>query len=255
MAARFNHNVFQFRPAEIPVVNIYISEYPEFAIIVKKDVSIDSLKETSSVLVLDLSHPENEITGFAILDITGSGGRFLFVLVLLSIILAGNYFIFFRERETRQKVLSYLKDIKLKPSTKEEKLTRLLDQVIDLLNSGQVPQALSHYESVFSLYEKVEESLKHELKPILDHMRYELELYDLNKTIKRTYNQTVRGCWDETIEGLNLVHMTLDSLPEYYQKRVSKDFKRLNLSVQIHKLKEQNSPDMTVDDSLFGVKE
>ncbi len=254
-----------------PVVSIYTAENNRFSYYVRGHIPIEELKSSASVVVLDLNHPENRITGLAVLGFGSGSGKLLFALLLLSVVLAGNYVIFFRDRDSRKRFISGLKSMKdnLTPRSGRDRLISMLDSVIDMLNSDQTMQALAHYPGIISLYESMDESFRAELEPVMAHLHYELELYNLNKMINEACDRLSRGdssVGDSSVpdEMLKDIADTMDELPEYYKKRISSRMRNLSVSIEIQKLRKQDglsvngsaqySGESIIEDSLFGVK-
>ena len=233
-----------------PVVSMYLEE-PEYSYYVKKRVSLDELKQASTVLMLDITHPKNSITGLAILDLDAGSGKLLLLVILLGAVLVGNYAIFFREPRTRQQMLSAIRTItlNLRPMSKRDRLLSRLDTVIDMLNAERSEEAISHYDSVFALYAASDPVLRHELMPVMEHLRYELELYSLNSIIAEAYERVSDGLWSQATELHSTIHEAASKLPARYRQKASARMKKLNLAMEIHRLRSGSG---SVEDAIFG---
>jgi len=242
-----------------PVVRIFNNEQDDFSYYTRGEIPSSDLLDTNTVLLLDHSHPQNQVTGFSIVDTATGQGKLFMVVMLLTVILGANYFIFFREKESRDKLFKTIINAKdsIKIKSTEEKLTLLLNSIIDELNVGLTSQAITKYPSVLEMFEKVNPSYKKELKPIIEHLYFELEVYNINKQIEQSYKKTITGKWFEAVDSFQELKQDIQYIPNKFHNKINKNLKKLDLAMDIHMMKEHNvnlEKGNTVDDSLFQVK-
>jgi len=242
-----------------PIVRIYTSENNKFSYYVQQKIDMEKLKNTDSVLVLDLNHPQNKITGFSILDTSTGTGKFFFIIILIGVIISGNYFIFFRDKDVRGKFVENFKNASgnFKIRSADEKLMILLDNIIDQLNLGKTKSALSKYSTVLELYDMVDSRLQQELKPIIEHLFFELEVFNMNIMINDAFSKTINGKWYEAVDTYNNIHDNLTYIPARFKNKIDKKLNRLNLSMDIHMMKSHKpslKQENSIDDSLYGAR-
>jgi hypothetical protein len=228
----------------------------KFSYFINKNVNIDELVKINSVALLDLNHPNNKITGFAILDSDSFSGKFFLIFVLIGIVISGNYFIFYKDQTMRNKVVQNFIQTKnsLKIKSNDEKLTGILHNVMDLLNEKNTKEALSHYPKVLELFNNVDNKLQNDLKPIISHLYYELEIYNLNNMIRSAYSKSLTGVWHEAVDEYNEIHDIIPEIPNNFKPKITKKLNKLDLTMNIHMLKSHTETNQykSVDDSLFS---
>jgi len=246
------------RPYELvnkdPVVRIYVESEPEYTYYISKKLSIEQLQAASGVVVLDTDYPENKITGFAILDASQMSGKMFFALILLSIVLTANYFIFFRDPLSREQFSTNVKGMyrTVRPLPKKERLLGLLDSVMDMLGSGDA-RAFAHFEEILQLYSDVDASLRVELKPIMSHLLTELDAHTLSGDIDRCYSRVMNGDWQNVFHEYQSISHAYKMLPEQVGRKIQQKYNKLSLAIQVHELKANVSPrELSVDDELYG---
>jgi len=240
-----------------PVVRIYVEENSEFTYYANKKIPIERLRQIGSVLVLDTSHPKNRITGFSILDTGQMTGQLFMIFILLSIVLTGNYFIFFRDQESRARFKSNVSRFisKIRPASRDQRLMQLLDAAIDLLNASDY-SAFNYYGEIFDLYKRSSTNLQTELKPIICHLSSEMESYCLNKEIDEAYSMVIRGRSEEVVDTFYRIQSEIEALPEPCKGQVNKRFNKLKVSMQVYMLKNDiDDSDQSVEDNLFMVRQ
>jgi len=228
-----------------PVFRVYTDVTPQYDYHVGKKVLMDQLKSAQTVAVLDLKHPQNQITGFAIGSETG--GKFMLIFILLGIVLTGNYVIFFRTPEQRKK---FAQVVFTKPVSGRQKLVSLVDSALDCLQEGDV-SAFSYYSQIFDLYESAEPDIKTELKPIMVHLAHELEIYHVNTCIVDAYSLVTNGDLNGARHLYGKIISGLEAIPDKYQDKIDSRFEKVALSLQVFS---QDLDDESVNDSLFGVR-
>ncbi len=241
-----------------PVARLYLDNQSSFNYYVKKKVPLEELKKVQSVVVLDLNDPQNRITGFSILDTSTQTGKFFLVIVLLGVVLSGNYLIFFRDREVRQRIMGSIRGAResLRQRTPNDKLMLILNSVIDQLNAGETENALGRYSRVLELYDLADAGLRQEVRPIIEHMLHELDVFNLNRMIDDAYRKTISGRSYEAAGIYNTILDTMEDLPSGFKGKVSSKLGSLNVAMDIHRLKSHlpiGGDDGNVDDSLFRV--
>jgi len=244
---------------EDPIVRIFNNEKNNYIYFTNGYIDRSEFEKTSTVLLLDLDHPKNKITGFSILDTSTGQGKLFLVVIMLTVVISGNYFIFFREKTSRNKLITAFSNVKnsLKVRSNEERLTLLLNNIVDELNLGQTKQAIGRYPVVLDLYDKVNRPYRKELKPIIEHLYFELEIFNLNSMIEDSYQKTIRGKWFEAVDSYNEIHDNVKYIPKNLKSKISSNFPKLNLAMDIHMMKVHPGrvdKKRTVDDSLYGVR-
>jgi len=243
-----------------PVVRIYPDEHPSFSYFTYKKIDFSDTNLTSSILLLDLNNPQNKITGFSIMNTSSSTSTFLLIFILLGVILGGNYFIFFRDENSRKLAISKIKQAgtNIKPKSNTKKLTIVLNEVVDLLKEKKTKEALFRYPQVLELYDKADKKICDELHPIISHLHYELEIYNVNQLIEEAYTKTLQGKSYEAVLPFDEIQEILYHIPDAYENKINPKLKNLSLQIEIHHMKEHNvilpRGDITVDDSLFQTK-
>ncbi len=240
-----------------PVARIYLDNGSRFSYYVKDKVGLSELRQAQSVMVLDLSDPQNRITGFSILDTTTQTGKFFLVLILVGVVISANYLIFFREKDVRDRFVANIRGAgdSIRPRSPGDKLMMLLNNVIDQLNAGETESALGKYSRALELYDLSDPKLREDVKPIIEHMMHEMEVFNINRMIEDAYRKTISGRGFEAADTYSRIQDTFEVLPSGFKKKVSSKLDSLNIAMEIHRLK-THSPAYdeygNVDDALFG---
>lgn len=238
-------------------VSIYTSIHSSF-VFRASGGDLDGIARGASVLILDPTHPKNRVTGYGIFSSGSGSGKLALVLLLVAVIAAGNYAIFLRQPESRQKLASYYRGLykKAKPKNSGERLTGLLSEILDHLAEKREQQAFSLFPQALSFYETSEPALKKDVLPILTHLHHELELHNANKVIEESYSMVVHGRWYEVIRRFEEAKSALSELPDSFGPRVSRRFGDVALALEIHRMKSHVAPETSepVDSLLFRVK-
>lgn len=226
------------------VARMDLAENTKYSYFIKNDISMDELSDSKAIVLLDITHPDNMITGFSIMDTAQGTGKYSLIMLLLSVVITGNYLIFFRDKSFRSQLISRVKNMGLKRPQAE--ITELLDAVIDKINAGRTPDALAGFSRVAELYSKCPKSFQTEIKPIMEHLNYELIVFNLNNDIKKAYSKVIGGKWHEAVGDYNAIQDEFDILPPRFQKKVDKQ--KLDLTMEIHMLKGTDEQSQVEDD-------
>ncbi len=253
-----------------PVIRFFVSSLGETEISYsfEKKLSGQELSKIGSVLLLDLSYPENQLTGFMALAV--SEGNIAFAIIMLLVVSSLGYLFVFRNSDLVKNgaikgygylIKAFSENLKngwiSSAFSSRKKLIAELNNAAELVKQGNMHEALSSYYVIADLYQKQPAETKEQLHEILQFLKNEMDYFCFNRLM------------DSCLSCLNSVDIErfhscctdaediYEAMPESYKLRAKPRLQHITDLFEIRKAKADSekrelSREQSIDTELFS---